>query len=290
MHVTSPGESGAAPPGTREPAPAGQPDSRRRRRLWALAAGSAVAAAALAVGLTAALHRAPAAASPLSAVTSALARTSARSYTFSLATTVRSSSKEVNSDLVSGAYDPGRHLGTERLTAGSAGRTERAQVRFIGAYVYTSAWPASGFSKLWDKSPLTAATAAGMPPGDLYGFVSDQPVNPAELNAVLRSTGTAVHDSGSVSGPGWTGTRYTFTANLDDGQESFRGNVYVDQPGQVRRMTITAERREQAGATPFSTTVRDITLGHFGGPVQVTTPPASQAEYTSGTPYWGFYF
>jgi hypothetical protein len=196
----------------------------------------------------------------------------------------------VNSDLVAGAYDPRRHLGAERLTARSTGRTERAQVRFIGTYVYTSVSPASGFGQLWDKSPLAAAMAGGMPPGDLYGFVSDQPVNPAELNVVLRSAGTAVHESGSVSGPGWTGIRYTFTATLANGQEPFSGDVNVDRAGRVRLMTITAQRTDQAGGKPFVTTTREIKLGDFGAPVPVNAPLASQAKYTGGTPYWGFYF
>jgi hypothetical protein len=284
------GEPGTAPPVTREHGSAGQQDSRRRRRLWTLAAGSAAAAAALAVGITAALHQAPAAPSPLSAVTSALTGTSAQSYTFSLDTTVRSSKKVLNSDRVSGAINPRRHLGTESLTAEAAGQAKRAQSRFIGAYVYTSVFSASGFGKLWDKSPLAAAVAAGMPTGDPYGFVSDQPFSPTELNVVMQSPGTAVRDSGPASGPGWTGTGYTFTASLSEGRESVRGTVDADRQGRVRRITTTTEERGQAGGKVSITTVRDITFGAFGAPVRATAPPASEVKYSSGTPYWGFYF
>jgi hypothetical protein len=285
------GEPGTVPPtGTREQGPAPQQDSRRRRRPWVLAAGSAVAVAALAAGLTVARHGAPAAPSPLSAVTSALAQTSARSYTFSLESTVRTPKKELNSDLVSGAFDLRRHLGTESMTIRAAGPTRRAQSRFIGAYVYTSVFSASGFGMLWDKSPLAAARAAGIPGGDPYSFVSDQPLSPTELDVVLRAPGTAAHDSGFVSGPGWTGTRYTFTASLAEGRASVRGTVDVDQQGRVRRMTTTTEERGQAGGKASFTTVRSITFGSFGGPVRVTTPPASEVKDTSGTPYWGFYF
>lgn len=112
-----------------------------------LAAAGAVATAALVAGVTAALHAAPAAPAPaaapsrLSAVTSALTRTSAQSYTFSLDSTAHFAAKELNSDQVSGAYDPRRHLGTELLTAGSAGQTQRAQIRFMGTYLYTSVSP-----------------------------------------------------------------------------------------------------------------------------------------------------
>jgi hypothetical protein len=289
--TTSISEPGTAPPsGAQEQGPAGQPDSGRRRWWWALAAGSAVAAAALAAGLTLARPGTPATPSPLSAVTGALAQTTARSYTFSLDTTVRSSRQELNSDRVSGAFDVRRHLGTESLAAGAAGQTRRAQSRFIGAYVYTTVFSASGFGKLWDKSPLAAAAAAGMPTGDPYGFVSDQPFSPTELDVVLRAPGAVVHDSGPVSGPGWTGTGYTLTASLSEGRESVRGTADVDRQGRVRRITTTTEERGQASGKVSITTVRQVTFGAFGVPVRVIAPPASEVKYSSGTPYWGFYF
>lgn len=263
---------------------------RRRRRMEMLAVGGAVAAAALAASLTAALRAAPAVPSPLSAVTSALARTSAGSYAFSIETTVRLRGAEPRSDLASGAYDPSRHLGRELVTAHAAGQVKRAQIRFIGAYLYTSVPPGSGFGRPWDKSPLAAATAAGMPPDDPYGFASDQVVSPSGLIAVLRSAGTAVRDSGLASGPGWTGISYTFTAHLDDGQVTISGTVDVDQQGRTRRMTITTDEGGQAPGKPVLTTDRDITFGDFGAPVPVTPPPASQVEYTTGRPFRGFYF
>jgi hypothetical protein len=175
------------------------------------------------------------------------------------------------------------------VTARAAGQVKSTQVRFIGAYLYTSVPPGSGFSKLWDKSPLAAA-AAGMPPDDPYGFASDQVVSPSGLIAVLRSPGTTVLDSGSSSGPGWTGISYTFTAHLDNGQATISGTVYVDQKGRVRRMTITTDEGERTRGNPTFTTVRDITFGDFGAPVRVTAPPVSQVKYTIGRPYLGFYF
>ena len=241
----------APSPATRDQGSEGPQHARRRRRILVLAAGSAVAAAALAAGMTAALHMAPAAPSPLSAVTSALTRTSAGSYTFSLDTIVRTPTKEVSSDLVSGAFDPGQHLGTELLTARSAGQTKLAQIRFIGAYLYTSVSPRSGFGEPWDKSPLAVAAAGGMPPGDLYGFASDQTVSPSVLTVVLRSAGTAVHDSGPASGPGWSGIKYTFTASLYDGRESVSGTVYVDKQGRVRRIITITKEWAQASSQPF---------------------------------------
>jgi hypothetical protein len=261
-----------------------------------LAVPGAVAAVALAAGLTAAMRTAPptsAALSPLSAVTSALARTAARSYTFTIQTTTRNPTRKLtlNSVLVSGAYDPGQRLGAEALAESDAGQVKRTQVRFIGAYLYTSVPSGSGFGRPWDKSSLGAATAAavaaGPPPNDPYGFASDQVVSPSGLTAVLRLPGTAVRDSGPTSGPGWTGVSYTFAVRLDNGQAMISGAADVDQQGRVRRMNITTDE----GVGPSQTTThRDIGFGDFGAPVRVSAPPASQVEYTTGRPYLGFYF
>jgi hypothetical protein len=301
--VTVDGGSGITPPGTVPSLDRRGEGSvvRRRsglRKRGMLTVVGAVAAAAVAVGVVAALHTPlPASPSALSVVTSALARTSADSYTFTVDTATRlagkDAGKELNSIEVSGAFDPGHDLGTEQLTARSAAQVARAQVRFIGKYVYTSVTPAAGFVKLWDKSPLTAAAADGMQPGDLYGFASDQPVTPDELTVVLRSAGAAVHGAGPVSGPGWTGTRYTFIAHLYGGRESVTGTVYVDRQGRVRRlMTITTGLASPGRTTKIRVlaTNREITFSGFGAPVRVSPPPVSQLKYTSGEPYWGFYF
>ena len=284
----STGEPATVPPATREQGSADQQDRHRRR--WVLATGSVVAVAALAAGIIAARPGASAAPPPRSAVTGALARTAAQTFTFSLDTTVRIPTEVVNSSVVSGAYNLGGHLGTERLAAREMGHAKRAQIRYVGANEYTAVSPVSGFGKPRDKSALSAAAAAGMLPGDLYGFVSDEPVSPTELDVVLRSAGTVVRRSGPVSGPGWTGTRYTFTASLSGGRQSVTGTTDVDRQGQVRRMTTTTEKRHKAGGKPFDTITRTFTFGSFGAVVRVTAPPASQVKYTSGRPYWGFYF
>lgn len=263
----------------------------RLRRMYALAAAGAVAAAALAAGLKIVLDSGAAAPLPLAAMTSAIARTSAENYTFSLDATVQFGGRTLNSDVVSGAFDPRQGRGTELLTARSDGRAERAQIRFIGVDLYTSATPRSGFGKPWDKSSAAAAAATRPPPSDLYGFVSDRPVSPAALTGVLQTPGTVAHDAGPVSGPGWTGTRYTFTVRLFGGRDSVTGTVCVDRRGQVRRLlTITTELGRAATKKAALTTRRDIVFGGFAAPVSVTVPPASQVRETGGVPYWGFYF
>jgi hypothetical protein len=246
-----------------------------------------VAATVLATGsLTAALlaTRGGHAPSALATVTGALAKTSTYSYSFDLQTIVPSYGGVVPPDAVSGAFDPGSRLGTELLTTRSDKQPVTMQIRFIGKYVYTSQPSGSGHGTAadsWDKSPIPPATENVLPAYETYGFVTDRPVSPAELSRVLQSAGT-VREEGAASGPGWTGTRFGFTARFSGGRESISGTVYVDQEELVRRLvTITT-----GGGV---TTDRVLTFTSFGAPLYVAAPPASQVRYTS-TPSWGFYF
>ena len=283
------GGSGDVPPGTGSPRSAraqGTAARPRYRHLRKQLLAAAVAIAAVAGGTTALLMRT--AGHPPTAFTtviSALASTSADSYSFTLDSTAKFRGSEVRSDVVSGAYDPRHGHGTELLTTGtSPGGPVRIQIRFASGYVYTQVPPGSGFGKPWNKSPVPSARADAMPGNDVYGFVTDEPVSPAELSGVLRPAGT-VREVGSAAGPGWTGTRYAFTARFPGAQESVSGTVDIDQQGRVRRLvTITAQ-----GTQGRITTDRDLTFGNFGAPVPVTAPPASQVGYTS-KPYSGFLF
>jgi hypothetical protein len=259
---------------------------RGRRTLRVLAAAGAVIAAAAAV-TTALLARSPSdPPSALAALTGALAKTSAESYTFGLNSTTKYQGKAVTSDVVSGAFDPRREQGAELLTAHVARLSAplAAKIVFIGGYVYTWASPGSGFKtfgKPWDRAPLPPPGTRILPASELYGFATDWPVSPDELLAVLRSTAT-VRDSGPVAGPGWAGTRYTFTSRLSK-RWLVTGTADVDEQGRVRRlMTITTG---EGGVI----TERDLTFSGFGASVRVTAPPADQVRYTAQAA-WGFYF
>ena len=286
-HGTVVGGPGDVPPGTGSPRSARGPGTAarlRHRNLRKPMLAAAVVAAAAAGGtitlLTAAGGHPPTA---FTTVTSALANTSADSYSFSLHSTVKLRGSVVHSDVVSGAYDPRYGLGTELLaTRTPRGVPVRIQIRFASRYVYTQVAPGSSFGKPWNKSPVPSAGA--MPGYDVYGFVSDQPVRPVELSGVLRSAGT-VREAGSASGPGWTGTRYAFTARFPGAQESVSGTVDIDEQGRLRRLVTIATQ----GTHGRITTDRDLTFGSFGAPVPVTVPPASQVGYTS-QPYLGFFF
>jgi len=243
-------------------------------------AGAGVAGA----GVTAALLTASASPAPtaFAMVTSALAKTSGDSYSFSLDSKVEFRGRQMNSDVVSGAFDPRDGLGTELLATRAGQRPVRAQIRFIGTYVYTRVSGLGTIGKPWNKAPLPPVLEDGIPPGyEVYGFVTDRPVSPAELTGVLRSAGT-VRDEGPASGPGWTGTKYAFTTRFPHARASLTATVYVDQQGRVRLLaTISAQGK--------LTTDRSLTFGDFGAPVPVTRPPASQVKYTS-RPYSGFLF
>lgn len=251
-----------------------------------LAAAGAVVAI-VAAGVTAALLGGSGGEPPsaLATLTTALAKTSQESYGFNLNSTVKFAGREMRSNVVSGAFDPRHELGTELLTAREArhsAASQTAQIRFTGKYVYTWVSPRSGLGtmgKPWDKAPVPGADV--LPGSDLYGYVSDWPVSPGELLGLMRSAATA-RDSGTASGPGWTGTRYAFTARLSAGW-SLSGIADVDGQGRVRRLVTTTT--QESGLTTY----RDLTFGDFGAPVPVTAPPASQVRYT-GSPYWGFYF
>jgi hypothetical protein len=263
----------------------GRPGRRRLRVL--VAAGAVVAVAAGVTTMLLAVSPGDPPPSALAALTAALAKTSGESYGFSLDSTVTYAGKMVDANVVSGAYDPRNKLGTELLTGRSARPSHPrhgAQIRFIGEYVYTWVSEDSGFRTIgtpWDKAPLPPAAASVLSADDPYGFATDWPVSPDELLAALRSTAT-VRNSGPVSGPGWTGIRYTFTSRPSP-MWSVTGTAYVDNQGRVRRLMTTATAK--GGVT----TERDFTFRGFGAPVLVTAPAAAQTRYTDSV-RWFFFF
>jgi hypothetical protein len=96
----------------------------------------AAGAVAVAAGVMAGLVAACGGSSPSlqAAVTNAVAKTSAQSYSFSLDATVQFAGRDLNSSVVSGAFDPGHKRGTELVIRRLAQRSVRAQIRFVGKY------------------------------------------------------------------------------------------------------------------------------------------------------------
>jgi hypothetical protein len=280
-----PSGSADVPPGTgplrgaREPGTAAR---RRHRSRWVRALVTAGAVVTVAgAGVTTALFAVPGSGTPsaLAVVISALAETSAEGYSFSLDSTVQFRGRDLSSSVVSGVFGPGHEVGTELLTTSFEHRPVRARIRFVGKYVYTWVSPESGLGEPWNKAPVPPSGADRTRVDGLYGFVSDQPVTAGELSRVLRYA-QVVHDAGPVSGPGWSGTKYTFAVRRSGGSVS--GTAYVDHQGRVRRLVTITVGGDVA-------TRRELSFGGFGVQEAVTAPPASQTGYTS-YPYWGFYF
>jgi hypothetical protein len=77
--------------------------------------------------------------------------------------------------------------------------------------------------------------------------------------------------AGPASGPGWTGTRYAFSATRTGTKTS--GTVTVDRQGRTRALVLT-QRTPSAVNVLVETQV--LTFSDFGAPVTVTPPPADQ--------------
>lgn len=275
---------------------AGARPRRRRRRMLVSAGAVAVAGgvAAAATLLTTSVTNPP---SALAAVTSAVAKTTAQSYRFTLSEKLQGSGSKIPTrGAITGAIDPRSNLGVEQLTARTAGgAVTTAQVRFVGKYVYTWLSPNTRIGhvgKPWDKAPAPPSSTQSGPLGEFQGVGADQPISPALLLGVLRSA-TTVRKAGPASGPGWTGTKYAFSAHITKPQpRTISGTAYVDQQGRVRGLATTIELYLPEGSrAPAFTITDDLTFGDFGSPVSATAPPASQVEYTSvpqGPPGFGF--
>jgi hypothetical protein len=248
-----------------------------RNRLRARAAIGAGSAAAVAAG---ALLSVTAAGAPsaLAAVTGAAAKTSGDSYRISMTsmTAVTSAYPKHHSApvQVTGEFDPARQVGEEVTSEGS-------QYRYIGHYMYWK--PTSGYDfphKPWLRASvgLTWSTVPVFKISQLtVGALGGNTATPQNLLMVLKSAST-VRDEGPASGPGWTGTKYSFSGVSPKGSyQTAYGTVYIDRQGQVREMVVTCLfRADIAAEAKIKSTTSDVTFSDFGVRVSVTPPPASQ--------------
>ena len=261
---------------------------RRARTRVALSAGAAGIVAAV-TGIALSAVQAP---SALAQVTQAAARTAEQSYRVtSVSTLVASVGPGPRSPLtIRGEFDRANQLGEERASDGS-------EVRYVGGFMYVpiveamrKAYEAVGrppipAGKTWLRFP--APEVIDVPTIELIvlgGSTNglDQ-VDPQNLLALLQNS-SQVSKQGPVSGPGWTGTAYRFTASLTTRGPlhitlSSTGTVDVDQQGRVREMDATQT---------FGKNTRkvQVTFGDFGLAVPVSPPPASQT-YTPPASYLG---
>jgi hypothetical protein len=250
--------------GVRErPVAARRPWSGYRMRAL-VSAGAVVVAAGgtvLATTLTATIATAPPA---LAAVTAAAAKTSAESFQVTVQDGVGSQRIQVT-----GTFDLAQRIGQETGPGG-------LQIIYTGGYMYTHL--AKGVlgapGKSWVKMTELRPTAANPVKLVAGGVLAVAQVNPQSLLAMLESAGT-VRYKGPASGPGWTGTEYSFTVRIrpsgPGSAATVTGTVGVDRQGRVRDLAATVP-----GQLPGTTAISvDVTFGDFGLPVSVAPPPAS---------------
>jgi hypothetical protein len=249
----------------------------RRRAQAALAASSAAAVAAVAAGALAAVT-ATGAPSALAAVTSAVTKTASQSYRVSMISTEsgkpKGSWKSAGPVRATGEFDPARQVGEEISATGG-------RYLYIGGYVVYWMLPGEAVhGKPWvmyHTVPASAISPGFLSLGLSIGGSLNVTVSPQDLLTLLKSVST-VRDEGPASGPGWTGTRYSFSMTVKPGlYQIVRGTVDVDQQGRVRRLVATSVFRGGFSPIPgIDSVTNDITFSDFGLRVPVTAPPASQ--------------
>ena len=241
--------------------------SRRTRRGATLSAGIAAAAAAVTAVTLAMGSASPA----LAVVTSALTRTLAQSYHLA---EQDSSYYIVNGQIRSPHHhactteaDPVRHLLATSCPSGIVSRE-------VGGYIYIyTPRPAVSPGRHWLRIP--AASIVNLPA--IGGFTT---ATPQQMLTEIKEAAT-VTVAGPASGPGWTGTRYAFSATLNPGTiVKLSGTVTVDQQGRARTLVLTMRFTGAPGIFPGAlaalVTTRVLTFSDFGTPVTVTPPPADQ--------------
>ena len=252
---------------------------RRLRGRAALAVGSVVAlGAGLALTATGAQSALAATAAPPSPAT--------QSYQVRMVTTETFTAHAGGGTIVDmdnrGGFNPAQQTGAVTLPVNPELPATTA-IRYVGgnAYLFFPV-PEPGPLGTNGMHWLQAINAA-----PFGSFVDNLPldavqglVTPAQLLGQLQSL-TTLQPAGPASGPGWTGTRYTFTASdieLDSvPQAVINGSVTVDQFGRVRQLLLPATAPDSyAAGTGIQALTINLTFSGFGEPVNVQAPPATQ--------------
>jgi hypothetical protein len=261
----------------------------RRLRTRALVSAGGVAAAAVTAAAVLLSVTVAAAPSALASVTGALSRAAAGSFRMKLIVTQHNTVPAplgIQSPLrVTGKLDLKRNLGEEKLSNGW-------RTRIVGDVAYTRLPPRQAEvygGKPWTEERLYATEPPYKSGGAqvAWDFNSDRPFNPQALLALLKS-GAKVANEGSVSGRGWTGTRYRFTVSHPKGSnglvDSIACTVDVDSQGHIRSLAQTTVF--VASGKPHTTGEMiyraHFTFSDFGIRLSVTPPPASQINHEIG--------
>jgi hypothetical protein len=262
---------------------------RRRPRALSIAGGTVVAAgAAAAVFLSVNAAAAPPA---LAAVSGALSRAEAGSFAMDLTVTAKPALNNPATPLhIIGKLDLKRGIGQETISNGW-------QTLIVDGTAYTKILPSQTKQndtggKLWTTTPL-AEMEDNLPyksPGGklAWDFNSNRPFNPQAVLALLNSDPTALDNEGPISGPGWTGTKYTFVVSnpKDTGGlvDSITCTIGVDSKGDIRNLTQTTVFATGGNASTSGKQIytADFTFSDFGTRFSVTPPPASETTTEVG--------
>jgi hypothetical protein len=264
--------------------------TRRRRGRAVLSAAAAVTAAGATVGtVTAIALTASPAPTALAAITSALNRTlTGQSYSVSSTYGVyyltggKIQHSAITPEIYSctGEQNPAR--GLAKFSCPDAGDPATLEVGGY-TYIYQARLSAPYHYKRWVRSTLA-------PVMQFQPSLGPSLVNPwndtPQIMSVLKK-GAKVTVAGPVSGPGWTGTRYTFTwkgkplqvGDMTLPPQTESGTVEVDQQGQTR--VLDYDDWSTAGDGTVVESTADETFSDFGERVTVTPPPTSQTYIDS---------
>jgi hypothetical protein len=240
----------------------------RGRRTWwrvGLSAGVAAAAAVTAAALiTGSAPPVTGSASPeVAMVTSALTRTLAQSYHLSTHDSsyyIRNGQNTDPSQMTcTSEDDPVRQVEASACPGGF-------REIVVGGYLYTYVTAAAGHpGKHWWRVPRPSPDRIRSLA--LGGFTASSPQQ--MLSEIRKADKVTV--VGPVSGPGWSGTRYAFSASPAV-KVRLSGTLDVDQQGRARTLTLTMRTAFAVGDSFVTTQV--LTFSDFGAPVTVTPPPA----------------
>lgn len=240
-----------------------RPGRGHRQLTAAITAAAGVAVAGASVTAVTLIGSAPPA---LATVASALTRTLAQSY--HLTGQVSSYTIWNNGRIrypgrftcVSEA-DPVRHLAASTCSDG-------LRERDVGGYRYIyDAHPDYQPDRHW-----TAAPNGNPDPGMTSAYYDFTSATPQQMLAQIKKV-DRVTVIGPVSGPGWSGTRYAFSAT-QGADTKISGTVTVDQQGRARALTLTTRTTSSSDIVTVDT--QALTFSDFGAPVTVTRPPADQ--------------
>lgn len=266
-----------------------------------IAAGAVAAAAITAIAVTLAASPAPApgpapsGSAPADLVRAAMI-TAAQNYRVTLRITPVSPAPGA-AQTVTGSFDPARGVGAETMDGSDL-------ARYDGRYIYLRILPTGRKiyqqlyaqqyhltlrpSQIWERvtEPTLNRSRFLLMTELMSGSVATvQVLSPAGLAAMLKGA-SQVRGMGPASGPGWTGTAYSFqlSAGIPTPNSKLRtivtvrGTAGLDQQGRIRSLTgrETSRTPDAPAGEHLAAASISLAFSGFGQPIPASIPPARQ--------------